>query len=111
MSDRHSWCSEFIYCPTCFQAVYDLALEMEDELGRRTFIVHAIRDRIVAGYISDTGGEASLALLVDWLSTIKGRLCHEVNFVVMLESEAMARIAASREGALLECVMRRESRE
>jgi hypothetical protein len=91
--------------------VYDLALEMERELGTCTFTGHALNGRVVAGHISDSGGEASLALFVDWLSTIKGRLCHEVNFVVMLESDAMARIAASREGSHLECVMRRVARE
>lgn len=101
MSDRGSFCTEYIYCPKCFNAVKNVILKDQGDCfyckirnQRNDFTHYSIKSvfdtkniQIVCGFISSTAsGFEILAFKESIIPELKKVICHEVRIVVIAEN-------------------------
>lgn len=90
MSERGSFCTEYIYCSACFEALKDILID--DKKYLCSTVVHGGADNskfqpIIAGKIGalHPGGEVT-DFMFDYGDKIAARICHSIRMVVLADN-------------------------
>jgi len=86
MSERGSFCTEYIYCDKCLEVVQSILIDNDKFLSSETIPTHSHEPRIVAGKIGGLfPGEELLDMECEYGPAIAARICHPLRIAVLAE--------------------------